>query len=66
MRWPKGRAWTVGKVVGFAAIGAAAGYAYYAFVGCSSGGCPLTSSPGMTTGFGALMGLTIGWPSGGK
>ncbi len=63
MRWPEGRWWTVGRVAGLAAMGALGGYLYYAFVGCSSGGCPLTSSPVTTTGFGALMGLSLGWPS---
>ncbi len=37
-------------------LGAAAGFAYYRFIGCSSGGCPLTSNPWLTTGYGALMG----------
>lgn len=37
-------------------LGAIAGFAYYRLVGCSSGGCPLTSNPWLTTGYGALMG----------
>jgi len=35
------------------------GYGYYALVGCHSGGCPLTSSPVMTTAYGALVGLAV-------
>lgn len=66
MRWPPGRAWMVARVAGLAALGAVAGWLYYAFVGCSSGGCPLTSSPVITTAAGAALGLSLGWPSGGK
>lgn len=43
-------------------LGAGAGYAYYALVGCSSGGCPITSNPFISTGYGAIMGgLVTGW-----
>lgn len=38
------------------ALGAAAGFAYYRFVGCSTGACPITSNPWISTGYGALMG----------
>jgi hypothetical protein len=37
-------------------IGAIGGYLYYAFVGCASGTCAITSSPVMSTIYGALMG----------
>lgn len=37
-------------------IGAAAGYAYYYWVGCISGSCPITSRPVNSTLYGALMG----------
>jgi hypothetical protein len=40
--------------------GAAAGYAYYRFIGCSSGACPLTSNPVISSLYGALMGFLIG------
>jgi hypothetical protein len=39
-------------------LGAAAGYTYYAVVGCSTGGCPITSNPWVSTGWGALIGVT--------
>lgn len=43
------------------ALGAAAGYAYYHFIGCASGTCAITSSPINSTAYGALMGyLTVG------
>jgi hypothetical protein len=37
-------------------IGAAAGFALYRFIGCSSGACPLTGNPYISTIFGAIMG----------
>ena len=38
--------------------GAAAGYAYYAYVGCE-GGCPLTGNPWSSAGYGALIGFIL-------
>lgn len=37
-------------------IGAAAGYLYYHFIGCTTGSCPITSKPLNSTLYGALMG----------
>ena len=37
-------------------LGAIGGYAYYHFVGCSSGTCAITSKPINSTLYGALMG----------
>jgi hypothetical protein len=37
-------------------IGAAAGFALYRFVGCSSGTCPITGNPYISTIYGAAMG----------
>jgi len=42
-----------------AAIGGGLGFAYYKFVGCSSGACPLTSSPIISTLYGSLVGALI-------
>lgn len=39
--------------------GAAAGYAYYYFVGCANGTCSITSQPLNSTGYGALMGALL-------
>lgn len=44
-------------------IGAIAGYAYWHFVGCSSGTCPITSSPLLSTVWGALIGGTLFMPN---
>ena len=41
------------------AIGALAGYAYYFYVGCTSGTCAITSKPLNSTLYGALMGGLI-------
>lgn len=38
------------------AVGAIGGYVYYATIGCSSGSCPITSSPTMSIIWGAVMG----------
>ena len=38
------------------ALGAIGGYAYYYFVGCASGSCPLTSDPVIMTLYGSLFG----------
>lgn len=44
--------WTLIGVV----LGAAGGYAYYYFVGCNSGSCAITSSPGNSIIYGTIMG----------
>jgi hypothetical protein len=45
----------------FVVLGALGGFAYYAFIGCTSGTCPITSNPYISTGYGALIGATLGW-----
>lgn len=45
----------------FIALGALGGFAYYTFIGCTSGTCPITSNPYISTGYGALIGATLGW-----
>ena len=37
-------------------VGAAAGYAYYYYVGCASGSCAITSNPFRSTAYGMLLG----------
>ncbi len=49
------------KFVLFAAIGASLGYGYYYFVGCRTGSCPITSNPLISTAYGALFGMLLGW-----
>jgi hypothetical protein len=42
--------------------GGIAGYCYYAFIGCRTGTCPITSNPTISTLYGAMVGvlLTLG------
>ena len=37
-------------------IGALGGYLYWLYIGCSSGSCPFTSSPFLSSMWGAVMG----------
>jgi hypothetical protein len=37
--------------------GAIVGWSYWYYVGCASGSCPITSSPTVSTVYGALMGV---------
>lgn len=39
--------------------GAFLGYGYYALVGCSSGGCPITSNPLFSSLYGAAIGALL-------
>ncbi len=40
-------------------IGGLLGFAYYRLVGCSTGACPLTSNPWISTLYGALLGALV-------
>jgi hypothetical protein len=40
-------------------IGALAGFAFYKLVGCPAGTCPITSSPFLSTFFGAIIGILV-------
>lgn len=53
---PAQKKWTR-RILGVS-LGAIAGYTYYALVGCSTGSCPITSNPWISTGWGALIGVT--------
>jgi phage shock protein E len=45
-------------IVGIA-IGAAAGFAYYYYIGCVSGTCPIQTNPWLSTAFGGLIGVLL-------
>jgi hypothetical protein len=38
--------------------GAIVGWSYWFYVGCASGSCPITSSPTISTIYGAFLGMT--------
>ncbi len=40
-------------------LGALGGYAYYYYVGCVSGTCPLSSNPYITTAYGGVIGALL-------
>ncbi len=43
--------------------GAILGYAYYFYIGCVSGSCPITSNPYISTFYGAMLGGLLSFPS---
>jgi hypothetical protein len=40
-------------------VGGGLGFAFYAFVGCSTGTCPLTGNPFSSTIFGCIVGALV-------
>ena len=42
-------------------LGALAGFGYYYFIGCRTGACPITSNPFISTFYGLLMGMILGY-----
>jgi hypothetical protein len=45
----------------YGTMGIAGGYAYYYFIGCAGGSCPITGNPYLSTFWGGLIGVTLGW-----
>ena len=43
--------------------GAVLGFAYYYFIGCRTGTCPITGNPYVSTLYGAFAGLILTFPS---
>ena len=42
-----------------ATLGGAAGFAYYYYIGCASGTCPITSNPYISVAYGMLVGAML-------
>jgi len=42
-------------------IGGSLGFAYFYFIGCRTGTCPITSHPMISTAYGSLLGVLIAW-----
>ena len=40
-------------------LGGALGFAYFYFIGCQSGTCPITSNPLISTAYGSLVGALL-------
>jgi hypothetical protein len=47
------------KQLAWIAGGGVDGFAWYYFVGCATGACPISSNPYVSTGYGALMGAFV-------
>ena len=47
------------RIVIGVAVGGGLGFAYYKFVGCSTGTCPLTSNPIISTIYGGIVGALV-------
>jgi len=54
------------RIIAGPIVGAALGYAYYRFIGCTTGSCPITSNPWASMIYGALMGFMIASIGNGK
>ena len=42
-------------------VGGLGGFLYYRLVGCASGACPITSNPYISTVYGGVIGILIGY-----
>jgi hypothetical protein len=51
------------KISLFVLLGGIAGFAYYYFIGCNTGTCPITRNPYISTSYGALIGLVLSFDS---
>lgn len=56
MSWRKRR---VNRLIVGVGLGALVGFLYYRLVGCSTGACPITRNPYVSTVYGALLGALI-------
>jgi hypothetical protein len=52
---------SLAKLGVFIALGALGGFAYYTFIGCTSGTCPITSNLTSARATARSCGATLGW-----
>jgi hypothetical protein len=55
----KGRAKMILHTLAYVGGGALLGFGYHKLVGCSSGACPITANPYISTLYGAVMGFLV-------
>lgn len=51
------------KVILGSLLGALGGFAYYYFIGCQYGSCPITSNPYVSILWGMIIGIVIFFPT---
>jgi hypothetical protein len=51
------------KISLFIFLGGVGGFAYYYFIGCQTGTCPITRNPYISTSYGILVGLVLSFDS---
>ncbi len=51
------------KISFFVLLGGIGGFAYYYFIGCQTGTCPITRNPYISTSYGILIGLVLSFDS---
>jgi hypothetical protein len=51
------------KIGAMVLLGGLGGFAYYYYIGCQTGACPITGNPYISTSYGMLMGLLISYDS---
>ena len=51
------------KIAAFILLGGAGGFAYYYFIGCQGGTCPITGNPYISTSYGMMVGLLLSFDS---
>ena len=54
-------AWLTWKLAAGIVIGGGLGYAYHRLVGCSTGACPITANPWISTIYGVTLGAFTTW-----
>ena len=51
------------KIAFFTILGGIGGFAYYYYIGCNGGTCPISSNPYISTSYGMMIGLLMSFDS---